>query len=231
MQLSIIVPVYNECATIAEVLARVLAVEFHKQVIVVDDGSTDGTAEWLEEWGRRQPEWVTLRWHTRNRGKGAAVRTGLVQVTGDCVIIQDGDLEYDPSEYGRLLQPLMEGRAEVVYGSRLLGDTPHMFFTQRLSNVTLTGLTNVLFRASLTDMETCYKLFARDVIRDMTLTSNRFNIEPELTAKVLQLGLDIVEVPIAYAGRPYGAGKKVNWRDFVSAVWTLLRLRFWRGNA
>ena len=226
MRISIIIPVFNEQATIAEVLARVLAVDLDKQVIVVDDGSTDGTSELLEEWGTRQPEWVTVQRHAKNQGKGVAIRTGLAEVTGDCVIIQDGDLEYDPRDYSRLLAPLIEGKARVVFGSRLLGNNPRMFFAQRVGNVVLTWLTNLLYGASLTDMETCYKLFARDGVAGMTLTSDRFNVEPELTAKVLRQGLDIVEVPIAYTGRTYADGKKINGRDFLSAVWTLIRFRF-----
>ena len=226
MRISIIIPVFNEQATIAEVLARVLAVDLDKQVIVVDDGSTDGTSELLEEWGKRQPDWVTVQRHAKNQGKGVAVRTGLAEVTGDCVIIQDGDLEYDPRDYSRLLAPLIEGQARVVFGSRLLGNNPRMFFAQRVGNVVLTWLTNLLYGASLTDMETCYKLFAREVVAGMTLTSDRFNVEPELTAKVLRQGLDIVEVPIAYTGRTYTDGKKINGRDFLSAVWTLIRFRF-----
>ena len=226
MRLSIIVPVYNECDTIAEVLAEVLAVDLEKQVIVVDDGSTDGTTELLEAWGRDQPEWVIVRRHPRNLGKGAAVRSGLAEVIGEWVIIQDGDLEYDPEDYPRLLAPLTAGATQVVYGSRFLGNNPRMFFTQRIGNVVLTWLTNRLYGASLTDMETCYKLFAREVVAGLALTSNRFNVEPELTAKVLRQGFDIVEVPITYTGRRYAEGKKINWRDFVSAVWTLVRLRF-----
>ena len=226
MRLSIVVPVYNERATIAAALARVLAVDLEKQIIVVDDGSTDGTAEWLEQWAGGQPDWVTMRRHEINQGKGAAVRTGLAKATGDCVIIQDGDLEYDPRDYTRLVPPLVEGRTQVVYGSRFLGNNSSMFFAQRTGNVLLTWLTNRLYGSSLTDMETCYKLFTREVLEGLTVTSNRFNLEPELTAKVLRQGLEIVEVPISYAGRPYAEGKKVNWRDFVSAVWTLVRLRF-----
>ena len=226
MSLSIIVPVYNEQATIVEVLTRVLAVEHDKQLVVVDDGSTDGTRERLDEWARDQPAWVTCCRHPQNRGKGAAVRTGLTHATGQWVIIQDGDLEYDPQDYTRLLVPVLEGRAQVVYGSRFLGNNPRMFFTQRAGNVILTGPTNLLYGSSLTDMETCYKLFARDVVTTLTLTSERFNIEPELTAKVLRQELAIVEVPVAYVGRGYDEGKKINWRDFVSAVWTLFRLRF-----
>jgi glycosyltransferase involved in cell wall biosynthesis len=225
VSLSIIVPVYNERATILEVLARVLAVDCDKQLVVVDDGSTDGTAEVLDTWAREQPAWITLRHHPQNRGKGAAVRTGLTLVTGDWVLIQDGDLEYDPQDYARLLVPVVEGRTQVVYGSRFLGNNPRMFFTQRAGNVVLTRLTNLLYGSSLTDMETCYKLFARDVVTAMTLTSERFNIEPELTALTLRRDLEIVEVPVAYIGRRYDEGKKINWRDFVSAVWTLVRLR------
>ena len=226
MRLSIIIPVFNERATIAEVLARVLAVDIEKQIIVVDDGSTDGTFELLEEWGRHQPDWVSVHRHVMNQGKGIAVRTGLAQVRGDCVIIQDGDLEYDPRDYVRLMAPLLEGKTRVVYGSRFLGDTTRMFFRQRAGNIALTWLTNLLYGASLTDMETCYKLFARDVVCGMTLTSHRFNVEPELTATVLRQGLDIVEVPVAYTGRTYAEGKKIKFRDLVSAVWTLVRLRF-----
>ena len=225
LRLSIIVPVYNERYTIIDVLTRVLAVDLEKQIVVVDDGSTDGTAELLEDWVRRQPDWVAVRRHVTNQGKGAAVRTGLREATGDYVIIQDGDLEYDPSDYSKLLAPLVEGDTRVVYGSRFLGNNPRMFFSQRVGNVVLTMLTNLLYGASLTDMETCYKLFAREVVSGMTLTGNRFNVEPELTAKVLRKGLEIVEVPVSYVGRPYAEGKKINWRDFVSAVWTLLRLR------
>ena len=225
MRLSIIIPVYNERATIAEVLARVQAVELDTEVIVVDDASTDGTTEWLDEWARRQPDRIAVHRHDQNRGKGAAIRTGLETVTGDYVIIQDADLEYDPSDYVRLLAPLLDGRGRVVYGSRFLRGQHGMFFTQWAGNAALTKLTNLLFGSSLTDMETCYKIFARDVLDDLNLVSNRFNIEPELTAKVLKQGLEIIEVPISYTGRSYSTGKKINWRDFVSAVWTLLRLR------
>lgn len=226
MRLSVIVPVYNEQNTILEVLARVLAVDLEKQIVVVDDGSSDGTADLLDDWARKQPDWVTVHRHAKNQGKGAAVRTGLKVATGDYVIIQDGDLEYDPDDYQRLLAPLVESEAQVVYGSRFLGNNPRMFFTQRVGNVVLTTLTNLLYGSSLTDMETCYKLFSRDVVSGIDLTANRFDVEPELTAKVLRRGLDIVEVPISYVGRPYAEGKKINWRDFVSAVWTLLRLRW-----
>ncbi len=225
MQLSIIVPVYNEAATIAEVLSRVLALDLDKQIVVVDDGSTDGTAEWLDAWIEHQPDWVSVHHHARNRGKGAAIRTGLATVTGDFVIIQDGDLEYDPQDYARLLAPLVEGRARVVYGSRFLNGRPPMFFAQRMGNMVLTRLTNLLYGASLTDMETCYKLFARDVIQQMPLAADRFDVEPELTARVLRQGLEIVELPISYSGRSYTSGKKINWRDFITAVRTLVRLR------
>ena len=225
MRLSIIVPVYNEAATIAEVLSRVLALDLDKQIVVVDDGSTDGTGEWIDAWAADQPDWVTVRHHPGNRGKGAAIRTALETVSGDYVIIQDGDLEYDPRDYPRLLVPLIEGRARVVYGSRFLGARPPMFFTQRMGNVLLTRLTNFLYGASLTDMETCYKLFAREVIQQLPLTADRFDVEPELTARVLRQGLEIVEVPIGYSGRSYTSGKKINWRDFIVAVRTLLRLR------
>lgn len=227
MRLSIIVPVYNEASTIAEVLSRVLALELDldRQIVVVDDGSTDGTREWLDAWVEGQPDWVAVEHHAGNRGKGAAIRTGLAKVTGDYVIIQDGDLEYDPRDYPRLLAPLVEGRARVVYGSRFLGARPPMFFTQRMGNVFLTRLTNLLYGASLTDMETCYKLFARDVITKLPLAADRFDVEPELTARVLRQGIEIVEVPISYSGRSYVSGKKIDWRDLIVAVRTLFRLR------
>ena len=223
MRLSVIVPVYNELATIATLLERVLAVEIDKQVVVVDDGSTDGTAEWLDAWVASRPDWVGVHYHRSNRGKGAAIRTALATVTGEYVIIQDGDLEYDPKDYARLLVPVDEGRARVVYGSRFLNGRPPMFFAQRMGNECLTRLTNLLYGASLTDMETCYKLFARDVIVGMPLTADRFDVEPELTARALRQGLEIVEVPISYAGRAYAEGKKIDWRDFLVAAWTLVR--------
>ena len=226
MRLSVVVPVYDELTTIATLLDRVVAVEVVGQLVIVDDGSTDGTREWLESWAVDQPAWVTLCRHSTNRGKGAAVRTGLTHVTGDCVIIQDGDLEYDPRDYTRLLQPLVEGRSQVVYGSRFLNQRPTMFAGQWLGNLLLTWMTNRLYGAALTDMETCYKLFARDVLDGLTVTANRFDLEPELTAKVLRRGLKIVEVPISYAGRAYAEGKKIDWRDFLAAVWTLVRCRF-----
>ena len=227
LQLSIIVPVYNEASTIAEVLSRVLEIELDldRQIVVVDDGSTDGTREWLDAWVEDQPDWVRVEHHAGNRGKGAALRTGFAKATGDYVIIQDGDLEYDPRDYPRMLTPLLEGRARVVYGSRFLGARPPMFFTQRMGNVFLTKLTNLLYGASITDMETCYKLFAREVIQQLPLAADRFDIEPEMTARVLRQGIEIVEVPISYSGRSYVSGKKINWRDFIVAVRTLVRLR------
>ncbi len=228
MRLSIIVPVYNEASTIADVLSRLLELELEldRQIVVVDDGSTDGTGEWLEAWAEGQPDWVSVRHHRRNRGKGAALRTGFAEATGDYIIIQDGDLEYDPQDYPRLLAPLVAGSARVVYGSRFLGARPPMFFTQRLGNVVLTRLTNLLYGASLTDMETCYKVFAREVIAKLPLAADRFDIEPEVTARVLRQGIEIVEVPISYSGRSYTSGKKINWRDFIVAVRTLVRLRW-----
>ena len=226
LRLSVIIPVYNERRWIPELLARVLAADVDKQVVVVDDGSTDGTAEWLDGWRVGQPDWITVLRHPSNRGKAAAVRTGLAHADGDCVVIQDGDLEYDPGDYRRLLQPLAEGRCRVVYGSRFLGRRPRMFFTQRLGNRVLTWLTNRLYGASLTDMETCYKLIAREVIARIAIESSGFDLEPELTARVLRQGLEIVEVPISYSGRTYAEGKKIKWRDFVSSAWTLVRLRF-----
>ena len=226
MQLSVIIPVYNERRWIAEVLARVLAVDVDKQVVVVDDGSTDGTAEWLAEWQAGQPDWVTVLRHSSNQGKAAAVRTGLARVTGACVLLQDGDLEYDPNDYRRLLQPFTEGAGRVVYGTRLPANRPRMFFRQWLGNVVLTGLANRLYGASLTDLMTCYKLFDRDVIAGIDIEADGFNIDPELTAKVLRNGQRIVEVPVSYAPRTYAEGKKMRASSLVSVAWTLVRHRF-----
>lgn len=222
--LSIVIPVYNEQETLLELLRRVEAVEIPlaKQIVIVDDGSTDGTREILKNLGARAK--VVL--HERNRGKGAAVRSGLVHATGDYTIIQDADLEYDPKDYAGLLVPLLDGRAEVVYGSRFLGG-PHrvLFFWNYAANKFFTLLTNVLFNINLTDMGTCYKLFVTAKLKAIPLKSERFGIEAELTAKICKRRLRLYETPISYSGRTYEEGKKISWTDGFSYLWCLLRYR------
>ncbi len=225
--LSIIVPVYNEAATVRELLARVRAVEvgpgLEREIVIVDDCSTDGTAEALvAEEGA--PRTFVIR-HPRNRGKGAAVRTGLAAASGDILLIQDADLEYDPRDYPALLRPILEGRAQVVYGSRFLGEHKAMYFWHSVGNKTLTLLTNILFDTTLTDMETCYKVFTAEVARSFRLRSERWGIDPELTAKILKRRHRIYEVPIAYNGREFWEGKKISWRDGFVVLATLLRYR------
>jgi glycosyltransferase involved in cell wall biosynthesis len=217
-------PVYNERQTIEEILRRVLAVPVRKEVIVVDDCSTDGTREILNE---LQPAMgFRLLLHDRNRGKGAALRTGFEAVTGDVVVIQDADLEYSPEEYPELTELIYQGRADVVYGSRFLGRHRVFLFTHYLGNRLLTFLTNVMYNTMLTDMETCYKVMRTDVLRSFTLRSNGFGIEPEMTAKIFKRHYRVYEVPITYDGRGYEEGKKITWRDGVVALWVLLRYRF-----
>ena len=224
MKLSVIVPVYNERETVREILERVRAVGVEKEIIVVDDGSTDGTRDILrEEEGRGN---VRVIYHPQNRGKGAAIRTGLEHATGDVVLIQDADLEYDPRDYPRLLQPILEGRAEVVYGSRFRGRCESMLFWHALGNKLLTLATNLIYGAALSDMETCYKAFKAEVIKSIPLRARRFEFEPEVTAKVLKRGYHIHEVPISYSGRKHHEGKKITWRDGFTALWTLIKYRF-----
>ena len=222
MRLSVIIPIYNERATVHELLDRVEAVPVPVEIIVVDDCSSDGTTRMLRE--LEGPNRIFL-FHKTNQGKGAAVRTGVAHATGDYVVIQDADLEYDPQDYLKLLRPVFDDRAAVVYGSRFQTGRPSMFWRHWMANRFLTGLTNVLYGARLTDMETCYKLFRTDVITNLRLESNRFNVEPEITAKLLRMGIVIHEVPITYSRRTVSEGKKIGWRDFVSAVWTLVRYR------
>ncbi len=222
--LSILIPVYNEKATVLELLRRVEAVELPtlKEIIVVDDGSTDGTRELLTGLGARAK--VVL--HERNRGKGAALRTALEHATGDFVIIQDADLEYDPADYPMMLGPLLDGRADAVYGSRFLGG-PHrvLFFWHYFGNLIFTLLTNILYDINLTDMGTCYKAFTTARLKDIPLNSERFGIEAEITAKICKRRLRLYEVPISYSGRTYADGKKITWKDGFSYLWCLLRYR------
>jgi glycosyltransferase involved in cell wall biosynthesis len=222
--LSIVVPVYNEERTIAEILRRVRAVEIPKQIVVVDDCSTDGTRALLEVEAAQSDTTVVL--HQHNLGKGGAVRSGLARATGDIVLIQDADLEYDPRDYHALLRPILEGRAKAVYGSRFLGEHKAMYFWHSLGNKFLTLVTNVLFDTTLTDMETCYKVFTSDIAVKLNIKQMRWGIDPEITAKILRQGVRIYEVPIAYNGREFWEGKKISWTDAFVVLRTLLRYRF-----
>lgn len=226
MKLSIVIPVFNEVGTVNEIIRRVQAAPFEKEIIVVDDCSTDGTVQLLRKIDAIQDN-VKVYYHDRNRGKGAALRTGFTAVQGDVVIIQDADLEYDPREYTNLLEPILDGRADVVYGSRFLGG-PHrvLFFWHYVGNKFLTLLSNTLSNLNLTDMETCYKAFRKEVLKDLPLKSDRFGFEPEFTMKIAKRELRIYEVPISYSGRTYHEGKKINWKDGVAAIYTILRYRF-----
>lgn len=222
--LSVVMPVFNEAATVTAIISRVLAVPLRIQLIVVDDGSTDGTREALER--LQATHGFTLLLQPRNQGKGAAVRRGFAEAIGDLVAIQDADLEYSPEEFPLLIELICEGRADVVYGSRFLGRHRVFLFTHYLGNRFLTIVTNVLYNTMLSDMETCYKVMRADVLRSITLRSNRFGIEPELTAKIFKRGYRVYEMPITYDGRGYDEGKKIGWRDGVVALWVLLRYRF-----
>lgn len=225
MKLSIVIPVYNEKDTLETLLARVEAVAYDKEIVLVDDCSTDGTREIVE--GYKNKKGYTVLMHPRNRGKGAALRTGFAQASGDVVIIQDADLEYDPRDYSKLLEPILDGRADVVYGSRFLGG-PHrvLFFWHYLGNMVLTLLSNMLTNLNLTDMETCYKAFTRPVLESLNLKCDRFGFEPEFTSKVAKQKFRIYEVPISYSGRDYSEGKKIGWKDGVAAIWFIIRFRF-----
>ena len=222
--LSVVMPVFNEAATIEEIIARVLAVPLRIQLIVVDDCSTDGTREMLDR--LRETHGFTLLLQPRNRGKGAALRRGFAEVRGDMVVIQDADLEYSPEEFPMLIELICDGRADVVYGSRFLGRHRVFLFSHYVGNRLLTLVTNVLYNTMLSDMETCYKVMRTEVLHSMVLRSNGFGIEPELTAKIFRRGYRVYEVPISYDGRGYEEGKKIGWRDGVVALWVLLRYRF-----
>ena len=222
--LTVVMPVYNELATVEEVVRRVLALPLRVQLIVVDDCSTDGTSDLLARLAAELP--FELVRQVVNQGKGAALRAGFTKVAGDLVVIQDADLEYSPEELPDLIRLICEGRADVVYGSRFLGRHRVFLFTHYVGNLALTLLTNVLYNTMLTDMETCYKVMRAEVLRSMTLESNGFGIEPELTAKIFKRQLRVYEVPISYDGRGYDEGKKIGWRDGVVAVWVLLKYRF-----
>jgi glycosyltransferase involved in cell wall biosynthesis len=226
--LSIVMPVYNEVQTIGTVIERALKapVDIPREIIVVDDASTDGSGEVLQG---LPPGEIRLLRHDVNRGKGAAIRTGIAHATGDIVLIQDADLEYDPRDYPLLLEPILEDQADVVFGNRFHGG-PHrvLYFWHYAANRGLTLLTNVLTGLNMTDMEVGYKVFRRDVLRRITLESNRFGFEPEVTVKIARLGCRVYEVPIRYYGRTYQEGKKITWRDGVAALFHILRYRFFR---
>jgi glycosyltransferase involved in cell wall biosynthesis len=222
-KLTVVIPVYNEKKTIRTIVERVQAVPIEKEIILVDDDSTDGTRDILRQ---LESEGIKVLYHEKNMGKGAALRTGFHHAAGDFVIVQDADLEYDPQEYPKLLEPILQDRADVVYGSRFSGQNRNMMSLHRLGNQFLTFVTNLLYRTSITDMETCYKLFKTPLVKNIKIECNRFNFEPEITAKILRRKLRIVEIPISYSGRKPSEGKKITWRDGFAALWALFKYRF-----
>ena len=224
MKLSVVMPVYNECDTLEQVMSKVLSVPLDLEVICVDDGSHDGSREILARLQSERPQ-VRVLLQPHNMGKGAALRRGIFEAKGDFVIIQDADLEYDPAEYPILLEPLLQDKADVVYGSRFLGGRPHrvLYFWHSVGNSMLTLLSNALTNINLTDMETCYKIFRREVIQSIPIEEDRFGFEPEITVKVAKRNLRIYEVGISYWGRTYEEGKKIGWKDGVRALWCLLK--------
>jgi len=225
--LTVVVPVFNERATFLTVLDSIRAVPIHKEILVVDDASTDGTRELLREQVEGKIAGVRVFFQERNRGKGAALRRGFAEAQGEIVIVQDADLEYDPREYPRLLEPILAGKADVVYGSRFqAGAHRVIYFWHYVGNQVLTTLSNMFTDLNLTDMETCYKVFRREVIQGIPLKQDRFGFEPEVTAKVARRGWRIFEVPISYSGRSYAEGKKIGWKDGVQAIWCILRYAF-----
>ena len=227
MRLSVVIPCYNERATIAAVLTAVENSPYpDKEIIVVDDCSTDGTRELLQ--AELAPRIDTLLFHERNQGKGAALRTGIAAATGDIVVIQDADLEYDPNELPSLIAPILQDKADVVFGSRFMGGYPHrvLYFWHSVGNTVLTLASNMFTNLNLTDMETCYKAFRREIIQSIRIEENRFGFEPEVTAKVARMGVRIYEIGISYHGRTYAEGKKIGWRDGFRALWCIVKHRF-----
>ena len=225
MKLSVIIPVYNEAKTILEIIRRVKEAPFEKEIIVVDDGSTDGTIDILKE----NNEGITVLFHQKNQGKGAAIRTALPHINGEIAIIQDADLEYHPSEYPRLISPILNGVADVVYGSRFQGGTHRvLYFRHFLGNKVVTTLSNMLTDLNLSDMETGYKVFRSEVLKKIKIESSRFGFEPEITAKISKMGCRIYEVPISYWGRDYSEGKKINWKDGLAALYWIIKFNLFR---
>jgi glycosyltransferase involved in cell wall biosynthesis len=224
--ISIVIPVYNEVNTINEIIRRVQAVDLEKEIIIVDDASNDGTKDILNE--LKDGKGITVFFNQSNQGKGAALRTAFQHVKGEIVIIQDADLEYDPQEYNKLIKPIIEGKADAVFGSRFLGG-PHrvLFFWHYVGNRVFTLLSNMLTNLNLTDMETCYKVFKTSLLKQFTIESNRFGVEPEITAKLAKLKCRIYEVDISYSGRDYTEGKKINWKDGIAALYWILKYNLW----
>jgi glycosyltransferase involved in cell wall biosynthesis len=226
--LSVVMPVYNEAPTVADVVRTVLAQPSVFELVVVDDCSSDGSWKVLQDLSAQDPR-IKAFHHEVNQGKGAALRTGIGKTTGEIVLIQDADLEYDPAEYPVIIQPILEGKADVVFGSRFAGGSHRvLYYWHSVGNKFLTMLSNMATNLNLTDMETCYKCFRQEVIRKITIEENRFGFEPEITAKVSALGVSVFEVPISYNGRTYSEGKKINWRDGVSALRCIFKYNFLR---
>jgi len=225
MKLSVIIPVYNEEATIERIVKKVIDSPFDKEILIVDDGSEDGTGGILRDKIEGLPG-VRIFSHEANRGKGAAIRTAQPHITGEITIIQDADLEYDPADYEKMVDPILTREADVVYGSRFLGMHRAFLFWHMIGNKLLTLMPNVLYNTILTDMETCYKAFRSEVFKRITIRSNRFEFEPEITAKVFKMGCKVFEVPIYYDGREYSQGKKITWKDAFGAIWALIKYRF-----
>ncbi len=226
--LSVVVPVYNEKNTLRKIIQRIQSVDIKKEIVIVDDFSTDGTRDLLPEIENENAN-IKVVLHEYNQGKGAALRTGFQHVTGDIVVIQDADLEYNPNEYYKLIYPILTDQADVVYGSRFIGETHRvLFFWHYVGNKFLTMMSNMFTNLNLTDMETCYKLFRREVLQDIDIKSNRFGFEPEITAKVAKKGCRIYEMPIQYYGRDYSEGKKIGWKDGVNAIWSILRFNLFK---
>ncbi len=230
MKLTVVVPVYNEQRTLDEIIRRVQAVDLEKEIICVDDASKDDSWAILERLARTHAN-IRIFKHDVNQGKGAAIRTGLAKMEGDIAVIQDADLEYDPKEYFTLIGPIMDGRADVVFGSRFLGGPHrvHLFF-HYMANKFLTFVSNVFTNLNLTDMETCYKVMRREVVQRLNLKTNRFGVEPEITAKVARMRARIYEVPISYSGRDFSEGKKIGWKDGIPALWAILKFNLWEAS-
>ncbi len=228
MRLSVVIPAYNEEHTIEEVVRRVQAVEIEKELVIVNDKSTDGTGSKIDALAKQYDN-IRVLHHATNQGKGAALRTGIAAATGDLVIVQDADLEYDPAEYPKLINPIIKGNADVVFGSRFIGGDSHrvLYFWHSLGNRFLTLLSNMFTNLNLTDMEVCYKVFKREIIHKIHIRENRFGFEPEITAKVARQRCRIYEVGVSYAGRTYEEGKKIGWKDGIRAIWCILKYNLW----